>query len=96
MDTVLQNIASIMLRNDNISALNINQDVLYIQPCTREILRDVRRAVVASGSNLDEYRVGRNRNLPDWFKTCEVRRRTEEEKAEREEELLRKIEEVWG
>lgn len=74
MDTVLQNIASIMLRNSNISSLSIDRDMLCIQPCTREILRDVKEAVVASGSSLDEYRVGRNRNRVDWFKTCEVKR----------------------
>ena len=79
MDQVLKDVVSIMLHNDKVTSISINEDVLHIQPCTREILTDLRKAILLVGSDLEKYTVERNRDIPNWFKTWEVRKRTEEE-----------------
>lgn len=87
MDQVLKDVASIMLHNDKVTSISINEDVLHVQPCTREMLTDLRKAILSVGSDLEKYTVVRNRDIPNWFKTWEVRKRTEEEIAKLRELL---------
>lgn len=87
MDQVLKDVASIMLHNDKVTSISINEDTLHVQPCTREMLTDLRKAILSAGSDLEKYWVVRNRDIPNWFKTWEVRKRTEEEIAKLRELL---------